>query len=76
MCHEYRFTGTFPELVRAYSKPAIGVHSLQIEINRALYMNEETFQRNATYSTLKGALEQFTEDVADYARRASKSMNN
>jgi N-formylglutamate deformylase len=30
------------ELVRRYSDPAVGRHSLQLEINRKLYMNEHT----------------------------------
>ena len=30
------------ELVKAYSKPARGRHSLQLEINKRLYMNERT----------------------------------
>ena len=58
------------ELVRAYSDPGGGIHSLQIEINRALYMNEETFERNAAYPALKAALQRFTADLADYAKRA------
>ena len=33
------------ELVRAYADPVAGRHSLQIEISRALYMDEEHIQR-------------------------------
>ena len=33
------------ELVRAYSDPKKGRHSLQIEINKRLYMNEATLQK-------------------------------
>lgn len=41
------------ELVERYSNPAQGRHSLQIEINRALYMNEETFEKSKNYEKLK-----------------------
>ena len=33
------------ELVHRYSAPARGLHSLQIEINKALYMNEDTSEK-------------------------------
>lgn len=41
------------ELVRAYSDPARGRHSLQIEINRAIYMDEVTFERLPRFRELK-----------------------
>lgn len=34
------------------------VHAIQIEINRALYMNESTFERNAGFDTLRLSLMQ------------------
>jgi N-formylglutamate deformylase len=41
------------ELVRAYSDPRAGRHSLQIEINKRLYMDESTLQKNAGFSPLQ-----------------------
>ena len=41
------------ELIRAYSDPKAGRHSLQIEINKRLYMDEATLQKNAGFSTLQ-----------------------
>jgi N-formylglutamate deformylase len=41
------------ELIRAYSDPKAGRHSLQIEINKRLYMDENTLQKNAGFSTLQ-----------------------
>jgi N-formylglutamate amidohydrolase len=41
------------ELVRAYSDPARRRFSLQIEINRALYMDETTFDRLPRFRDLK-----------------------
>ena len=41
------------ELVRAYSDPKAGRHSLQIEINKRLYMDESTLNKNAGFSSLQ-----------------------
>ncbi len=44
------------ELVRRYGDPARHRHSLQLEINRKLYMNEQTLALNAGYAPLKADL--------------------
>ena len=53
----YRVTVNDPykgvELVRAYSDPKAGRHSLQIEINKRLYMDESTLQKSAGFSALQ-----------------------
>lgn len=54
------------ELVQRYSDPARGRHSIQIEINRALYMDEESITRNGNFESLKKSLKHLTEAVADY----------
>lgn len=41
------------ELVARYSNPARGRHSLQLEINRSLYMNEDTLERNEGFARLQ-----------------------
>jgi N-formylglutamate amidohydrolase len=56
------------ELVRAYSDPAANRHSLQVEVNRRLYMNEATREPNAGYADLQGKLTRLIAAVADYAR--------
>jgi N-formylglutamate amidohydrolase len=56
------------ELVRAYSDPKAGRHSLQIEINRRLYMDEATLQKNAGFESLKANLSRLLRAVADYTR--------
>jgi N-formylglutamate amidohydrolase len=45
------------ELVSAYSSPLMEKHSIQIEVNRRLYMNEETRIKNAGFNELKYNLE-------------------
>jgi N-formylglutamate amidohydrolase len=56
------------ELVSAYSDPANGRHSLQIEVNRKLYMDEETRERTAGFAALKATLDALAVTIADYAR--------
>ena len=41
------------ELVRAYSDPKAGRHSLQIEINKRLYMDEATLEKTAGFAALQ-----------------------
>jgi N-formylglutamate amidohydrolase len=36
-----------------YGKPAAGIHVLQIEIDRSLYMNEDTFEKSASFTGLQ-----------------------
>ena len=51
------------ELVRAYSDPKEGRHSLQIEVNKRLYMNEQTLQRSGGFKTLQGNLFKLLEEL-------------
>jgi N-formylglutamate deformylase len=37
-----------------YGNPAAGLHSIQIEINRALYMDERRYERSASFDRLAG----------------------
>ncbi len=44
------------ELVRAYANPAQGRHSLQLEINKRLYMDNGTLQKHAGFAQLQAQL--------------------
>ncbi len=44
------------ELVRRFGAPSEDRHSVQIEVNRKLYMDEKTFELNAGYAPLKASL--------------------
>jgi len=57
------------ELVRAYSDPEGNRHSLQIEVNRKLYMNEATREPNGNFAKLQDDLTRLVEAVADYVRQ-------
>jgi len=41
-----------------YGRPQAGLHALQVEINRALYMNETSFDKSPGFERLKRDLEQ------------------
>ena len=56
------------ELVRRYSEPARGRHSLQIEVNRGLYMDEARLERSAGFAELKRNLDTLVRHICDYAR--------
>jgi N-formylglutamate amidohydrolase len=43
-----------------YGKPHNGMHVLQIEIDRSLYMNEETFEKSASFPGLQWDLSRLT----------------
>ena len=47
-----------------YGRPARRTHALQIEINRALYLDEATLIPNAGFGRLKRDLEQLTRALA------------
>jgi N-formylglutamate deformylase len=44
------------ELVRAYSDPRASRHSLQVEVNKRLYMDEATLQKSAGFAGLQADL--------------------
>ena len=56
------------ELVRAYSNPAARRHSLQVEINRRLYMNEATLEKTEGFAQLEANLGRLLRAVAEYCR--------
>jgi len=46
------YSGGF--VTQHYGRPAEGVHALQIEVNRALYLDEATFRRGPGFARLAG----------------------
>lgn len=59
------------DLVRAVGHPAQGRSSVQIEINRALYMDEATRAPHAGFDALRDDLRTFAETFARWARAAA-----
>ena len=64
------------ELVRAFSDPEAGRHSLQIEVNRRLYMNERTRERSAGFDELQHNLDRLVAEVARYAQERSHECDH
>jgi N-formylglutamate amidohydrolase len=60
------------ELVRAYSDPRRGRHSLQVEINKRLYMDETAREKSAGFAPLQQNLQRMLEAVRDYIRRETR----
>jgi N-formylglutamate deformylase len=56
------------EIVRRHGRPAQRRHSLQIELNRRLYMDEESLEPHAGYPKLEEDLRRLVEAIAGYAR--------
>ena len=56
------------ELVRKHGRPAERRHSLQIEINRRLYMDEVSRARTAGFGALQADIVRLVEALADYVR--------
>ena len=53
------------ELVRAYSNPAAGRHSLQIEINKRLYLDVDTLNRHDGFNRLQSLLLGLVDAIRD-----------
>jgi N-formylglutamate deformylase len=51
------------ELVRAYSDPRAGRHSLQIEINKRLYMDEATLAKGPGFARLQAELGELAREI-------------
>lgn len=56
------------ELVRFCGKPSDGRHSLQVEVNRALYMVESTREPHQGFAPLQISITQVLESVAAYVK--------
>lgn len=46
-----------------YGNPAAGLHSMQLELNRALYMDERRYERSASFAELQGHLQALADRV-------------
>lgn len=57
------------ELVRKHGRPGERRHSLQIEANRRLYMDEATLEKNAGFRSLEANLTQLVASLRGYVLR-------
>ena len=56
------------ESVRKHGNPDAGVHSLQIEINRSIYMDEDSYRRGEKFAEIQQHLGQLARRLADFTR--------
>lgn len=56
------------EIVRRVGSPETGRHSLQLELNRALYMDETTLRPHAGYERVRTDLNELMHALADWTR--------
>jgi N-formylglutamate deformylase len=56
------------DIIRAHGDPVRRHYSIQIEINRSLYMHEPTCERHAGFGRVREAMTEFARAVVDLAR--------
>jgi N-formylglutamate amidohydrolase len=61
------------EIVRKHGRPGAGRHSLQIELNRRLYMDEATLLPNAHYAALETDLRRLIVSAGRFAAAIGKT---
>jgi N-formylglutamate amidohydrolase len=59
------------EIVRRYGRPGDGRHSLQLEISKALYMDERRFAKHSGFAALKRDLTALIAAICSHARKAT-----
>jgi N-formylglutamate deformylase len=55
------------EIVKRHGRPGEHRHSLQIEVDRALYMDQKTLQKNANFAQLQADITHLIERLRDFA---------
>ena len=53
-------------IARTYGRPQHGIHTLQVEISRHLYMNEVTLEKNDGFNAVRQLLERLTLTLIGY----------
>ena len=59
------FAGAY--VTQAYGRPSRNQHAVQVEIDRALYMDEKTIRPNSNFDTFCGLMRQVTTEIAAIA---------
>lgn len=54
-----------------YGQPSEHMHAIQIEINRALYLDEKTIEPNANFDNIRQMLARFAAHMVEVARQAA-----
>ncbi|MBY5867660.1 N-formylglutamate amidohydrolase [Rhizobium leguminosarum] len=52
-----------------YGRPSRGLHALQIEVNRAIYVDELTLEKREDFAAVADAVADFMQQMADYVEK-------
>ena len=55
------------EIVKRQGRPAVHRHSLQIEVDRALYMNQKTLEKSPAFDQLRADITRLIEALKSFA---------
>ena len=58
------FSGGF--ITRKYGTPQKQIHAIQVEIDRSLYMDEDTYSLKEDYLKLKGKVDQIIKSLSEF----------
>lgn len=61
--HNKPYAGGF--ITEHYGRPAHGIHALQLEVNREIYMDERTYRRKSSFSAIARDINCFLRDLTD-----------
>jgi N-formylglutamate deformylase len=61
------FAGAY--ITQTYGQPARGFHAIQVEIDRALYMNEREIRPNGNFMSFRRQLHAVLAEIARIGRR-------
>lgn len=64
------FAGAF--ITQTYGRPSVGQHAIQIEIDRALYLDEATVTKSACFDSLRMRLGRVTERICKMMDRSQR----
>lgn len=66
------FAGAF--ITQHYGRPSRQQHAIQVEIDRALYMNERTLEPNGNFEAFSSLLSGVVAEIADIGRATEKKV--
>ena len=69
ICINHPYKGA--DIIKSYGDPANNRHSIQIEINRGIYMDEDTLKPNKHFKILQDNLNSLCDVICKYARSQS-----
>ncbi|MGH7059541.1 MAG: hypothetical protein ACREFH_04070, partial [Stellaceae bacterium] len=63
------------EIVKRQGRPSENRHSLQIEVDRGLYMNQKTSEKSAGFAALQAEITALIEAIAGYVRARTADLS-